>query len=600
MQLEAPGTYHHSLVVAQLSENACNAIGANPLLARACALFHDIGKTPTRRTSPRTSATAAIPTTRRTRRVGGHHPPARGRRRRPGGRHHLPRAVIDVIRQHHGTTLVKFFYERALALSQSPFPGVEPPPCPTRPSATRAPKPQFKESAVVSLADGVEAVTRSVRTITAEKLGALIDRLIADRVADGQLDEAPLTFEDLAKIKNSFTFTLLNMLHSRVAYIRRRRPARPRRRHEGRRAPLDVAIRHPRLKADRRALAAAVGLLDGTRGASGAAAPPGELSVAFLTDGALARLHGRFLDDPSPTDVITFAGRSRARAGRRDLRLGGRAARHAGGSARRLSPGSSRSTSSTAGSISPATTTRGPPRSARCAGRGPRDEASRAERVHAPVQAGVGAPRPLRPIIRPWPTPLPQSRATFRSETRSFRASSWSHPLPDRLGLQQDHRLRRGDLQAALLRVRPGRASRPAGLEAVWDILATLIVMALVTLLGYVSRYVFGKFFFSMGDRFIQTIPGVSAVYNTVRQIVNTFSSQSRHMFNKVVLVEFPRKGCWTIGFLTNTVQGEAQEKAGKEVWTCSCRRPRTRRAASCSCCRGPRSSSSTWRSARG
>jgi uncharacterized membrane protein len=106
------------------------------------------------------------------------------------------------------------------------------------------------------------------------------------------------------------------------------------------------------------------------------------------------------------------------------------------------------------------------------------------------------------------------------------------------------------------------------GLDAVWSILATLIVMALVTLLGYVSRYVFGKFFFSIGDRFIQSIPGVNAVYNTVRQIVNTFSSQSRHMFNKVVLVEFPRKGCWTIGFLTNTVQGEAQAKAGDEVWT--------------------------------
>jgi uncharacterized membrane protein len=108
---------------------------------------------------------------------------------------------------------------------------------------------------------------------------------------------------------------------------------------------------------------------------------------------------------------------------------------------------------------------------------------------------------------------------------------------------------------------------RPS-LDAVWSILATMIVVVLVTALGYVSRYVFGKFFFSIGDRFMQSIPGVSAVYNTVRQIVNTFSSQSRHMFNKVVLVEFPRKGCWTIGFLTNTVQGEAQAKASPEVWT--------------------------------
>ncbi len=114
----------------------------------------------------------------------------------------------------------------------------------------------------------------------------------------------------------------------------------------------------------------------------------------------------------------------------------------------------------------------------------------------------------------------------------------------------------------------PASLSTRPSLDTVWEILSTLIVIVLVTLLGYVSRYVFGKFFFSIGDRFIQTIPGVSAVYNTVRQIVNTFSSQSRHMFNKVVLVEFPREGCWTIGFLTNTVQGEAQAKSGDEVWT--------------------------------
>jgi uncharacterized membrane protein len=108
---------------------------------------------------------------------------------------------------------------------------------------------------------------------------------------------------------------------------------------------------------------------------------------------------------------------------------------------------------------------------------------------------------------------------------------------------------------------------RPS-LETVWDGLATLIVMLLVTLLGYASRYVFGKYFFSIGHRFIQNIPGVSAVYNTVRQIVNTFSSQGRHIFNKVVLVEFPRKGCWTIGFLTNMEQGEAQVRTQEEVWT--------------------------------
>jgi putative nucleotidyltransferase with HDIG domain len=219
MQLEAPGTYHHSLVVAQLSENACNAIGANPLVARACSLFHDIGKVVNPAFFSENQRDASDPHSDKD--------PATSaaiiRQHVSDGvelaaRHRLPRAVIDVIRQHHGTTLVRFFYDRALALSQSPFPGVEPPSVPDGPFRYEGPKPQFKESAVVSLADGVEAVTRSARTITAEKLGSLIDRMIAGRVADGQLDEAPITFEDLAKIKNSFTFTLLNMLHSRVAY----------------------------------------------------------------------------------------------------------------------------------------------------------------------------------------------------------------------------------------------------------------------------------------------------------------------------------------------------------------------------------------------
>jgi len=219
MQLEAPGTYHHSLVVAQLSENACNAIGANSLLARACALFHDIGKASNPAYFTENQRNSGNPHNEKDPVVSA----AIIRQHVSDGvelaqRHRLPRAVVDVIRQHHGTTLVKFFYERALALSQSPFPGVEPPSVPDAPFRYEGPKPQFKESAVVSLADGVEAITRSVRTITAEKLSALIDRLVADRVADGQLDEAPLTFEDLAKIKNSFTFTLLNMLHARVAY----------------------------------------------------------------------------------------------------------------------------------------------------------------------------------------------------------------------------------------------------------------------------------------------------------------------------------------------------------------------------------------------
>lgn len=101
-----------------------------------------------------------------------------------------------------------------------------------------------------------------------------------------------------------------------------------------------------------------------------------------------------------------------------------------------------------------------------------------------------------------------------------------------------------------------------------WDVLSTIIVVALVTGFGYLSRYVLGKYFFSVGERFMQSIPGVNAVYNTVKQIVDTFGTKNRNLFNKVVLVEFPRKGSWAIGFLTNKAQNEAQVRSGEEVWT--------------------------------
>ena len=104
--------------------------------------------------------------------------------------------------------------------------------------------------------------------------------------------------------------------------------------------------------------------------------------------------------------------------------------------------------------------------------------------------------------------------------------------------------------------------------DILWNILATVIVVALITLLGYVSRYVLGKYFGGLAERFIQTIPGVSGVYNTVKQIVATFSTQNRDLFNKVVLVEFPRRGAYTIGFLTSKTQSEAQARVGQELWT--------------------------------
>lgn len=105
-------------------------------------------------------------------------------------------------------------------------------------------------------------------------------------------------------------------------------------------------------------------------------------------------------------------------------------------------------------------------------------------------------------------------------------------------------------------------------LPFLWDVVSTISVILIVTALGYVSRYVFGKYFVSIGERFMLSIPGVSAVYNTVKQIVETFGTQNKNLFNQVVLVQFPRPGVWAIGFLTNKTQGEAQAKTAEEVWT--------------------------------
>ncbi len=102
-----------------------------------------------------------------------------------------------------------------------------------------------------------------------------------------------------------------------------------------------------------------------------------------------------------------------------------------------------------------------------------------------------------------------------------------------------------------------------------WDVLATGLVFALISLLGYVSRYFLGKYLLGVGERVLQTIPGVNTVYSSVKQIVQTFSSEKRSLFSKVVLVEFPRPRIHSIGFLTNKTQGEPQARASEqEIWT--------------------------------
>lgn len=108
---------------------------------------------------------------------------------------------------------------------------------------------------------------------------------------------------------------------------------------------------------------------------------------------------------------------------------------------------------------------------------------------------------------------------------------------------------------------------RPS-LNLIWDIISTIVVAILITALGYVSRYVFGKYLWSITERAVQSIPGINAFYNTVKQIVETFSTQKRDLFSKVVLVEFPRKGVWVVGFLTSQARGEAQTKTMADAVT--------------------------------
>lgn len=211
MQMEAPGTYHHSLMVANLAENAANEIGANSLVCRVCSLFHDIGKTAKPEYFTENQRDRANPHDGRTPSFSALIIKSHVKEGVSLAiKHRLPRIMIDVIKQHHGTTLIQYFFHRAKGGSNEEV------------SETTyrydGPKPQFKESAIIFFADSLEAASRSMRKITPSHLEELIEQIFSAKIEDGQLDECPITLEEIAKIKRSFAFTLLNMLHSRIAY----------------------------------------------------------------------------------------------------------------------------------------------------------------------------------------------------------------------------------------------------------------------------------------------------------------------------------------------------------------------------------------------
>ena len=222
MQVEAPGSYHHSLMVANLSENAAIAVGANPILCRAASLFHDIGKmtqphyftenqgdfdNPHDRKNPSMSALI----------IKSHIKEGIDMARE----HKLPKILRDVIRQHHGTTLVKYFYHQAQEKMKQETLGLGDAESDKPDESTYrydGPKPRFKESAIIFFADSVEAAARSLPKVTQHSVEELLENIFNDRLEDGQLDECPLTLEEVSKIKQSFVKTTLNMLHSRIEY----------------------------------------------------------------------------------------------------------------------------------------------------------------------------------------------------------------------------------------------------------------------------------------------------------------------------------------------------------------------------------------------
>ncbi len=227
MTIEAPGTYHHSLVVANLAEAAGEAIGANGTLCRVCSYFHDVGKlvkpeyftenmnferNPHDDLAPTMSALIIIAHVKEGVDL--------------ALKHQLNRQIIDVIQQHHGTSLVYYFYKRAVQQQEDARIGGkimnmregDVPEVSQESFRYSGPRPQTKESAIISLADMVESASRSLEKPTPQKIEQLVTELIAQRIADRQLDECDLTMAELNTIAERFRFTLMTMLHTRIAY----------------------------------------------------------------------------------------------------------------------------------------------------------------------------------------------------------------------------------------------------------------------------------------------------------------------------------------------------------------------------------------------
>ncbi|HUQ43006.1 MAG TPA: HDIG domain-containing protein [Candidatus Limnocylindria bacterium] len=224
--VETPGTYHHSLMVGNLAERAAETIGADPLITRVAAYYHDVGK-------------LANPVAFIENQSGGENihdildpeeSAAILKQHVADGidvayRAKLPKALIAFIPQHHGTAIMSYFYAKAREEAAAGFGGLET--AEGRKAADAVdprryrhagPKPQSREAALLMLADGVEASVRSLSSRDEPAIRAMVARIISDRMEDGQFDECDLTLRDISRVQEAFVSQLLGMYHQRVAY----------------------------------------------------------------------------------------------------------------------------------------------------------------------------------------------------------------------------------------------------------------------------------------------------------------------------------------------------------------------------------------------
>jgi len=214
MIVKAPGTYHHSLVVGSMCEAAAEEIGANPLLAKVMAYYHDIGKmehaqyfienqrpgvNPHDHLSPHMSKTVLIAHVKDGAEM--------------GFEHKLGPAIIDGILQHHGTTLISYFFNKAIEEQDADIDTVS-----EEDFRYPGPKPQFKEAALLMLADSIEAAARSLDEPTPGRLTSLVRNIIQSKFLDGQLEECDLTLRDLSVIEDSYRRVILGIYHQRIDY----------------------------------------------------------------------------------------------------------------------------------------------------------------------------------------------------------------------------------------------------------------------------------------------------------------------------------------------------------------------------------------------